>query len=252
MNPRAIDGLTQPFNKETIMSNAKFEKAKKSLRGWGGTVIFFAVLSLTGLEDADEGLVAFSIFSIIICVIAGIWLLAKPSFKSGLAAGGSLILLTIVDGTLSADGSGSPFYVIIDIFAAVMVFASLAQFQKASKLPPDEITEPEKSGQSETETVKVASDKNKAKAVLTLLNPGYLAGVVSIQFVLDEQTLSTIQFGETREYEIEPGSHKAKIVLQGIMTRTSKELSFTVEKGQTVNIQGKYSRAWGNIKLSLV
>jgi len=99
------------------MSNVKFEKTKKSLKGWGGTIVFLAVLSLTGLEDADEGLMAFSIFGIGVCVIAGLWLAIKPSLKSGLAAGLSLILLMIVDGSLSADGSGSPFYVIIDIFA---------------------------------------------------------------------------------------------------------------------------------------
>jgi len=236
------------------MGNVKFEKAKKSLKGWGGTVIILAVLSLTGIEDADESLVAFAVFSIAICVIAGIWLALKPTVISGVSAGGSLILLTIVDGMLSAEGSGSAFYVLIDLFAVIMVFVSVVQFINASKTA-DEIdvsTEPGTSDQPEAQSTKITIGKDKAKAVVTLLDPGYLAGVVGIEFVVDGFILSNIQFGETREYEIEPGNHIAKVVLHGVITRTSKELPFSVEKGQTVNIEGKYSRAWGKINISLM
>ena len=90
-----------------------------------------------------------------------------------------------------------------------------------------------------------------SKVVLTLKDPGFLAGVQDIQLVLDGRNEATMQFGDTKEFEISSGSHVAQLVLHAVVNRKSKELSFSIGENQKLHLEGKYSRLWGSISIGL-
>ena len=238
------------FEKEITMTNETFEKAKKRLKGWGYTIIIFALLSLTAFEDAGGGLIAFSILGVGFCVIAGIWLIAKPSTVSGTTALISLVILTVMDGILSGYASAPLFFVFLDLFVATVVFVNLVQLKNASGTP-SKTSVLSIEGQP-VEVIPKAIDKNKAAIIVRLKDPGFLAGIQAIEFIVDGKPKGLLQFGETKEFEIDPGKHAAKIILHGIIRRSSKQLEFSVDKGKIINIEGKYSRVWGKINIETV
>jgi hypothetical protein len=90
-----------------------------------------------------------------------------------------------------------------------------------------------------------------SKLVVTLKDPGFLLGVSGIDFLLNGRSLSLMHFGDTKEFEIEAGEHVAKLILHGVVDRSSKNLKFSLGEGESVRMEGKYSRAWGNMNISL-
>ena len=91
-----------------------------------------------------------------------------------------------------------------------------------------------------------------SKVVITLKNPGFLAGVQNIEFELDGKHIESMHFGDRKEFEIAAGDHAARLILHAIANRSSKELKFSLAEGQMVAIEGKYSRLWGNMGIGLV
>lgn len=88
--------------------------------------------------------------------------------------------------------------------------------------------------------------------VITIKDPGFLVGVRGIEFLLDGRGQGVLQFGDIKEFEVHLGQHVAKVILHGVIDRSSKELRFSLGEDQTVRIEGKYSRLWGNMSISLV
>ena len=72
-----------------------------------------------------------------------------------------------------------------------------------------------------------------------------------IEFLIDGINTGSMRFGDIKEFETPPGAHKAKLLLHGIVKRSSKELKFSLKEGQIVYIEGEYSLAWGNMKIGL-
>jgi len=113
-------------------SDAAEEKARKTFRGQGRTVVILGLLSLLFIGEASEALVFVTIVGIGLCVVTGLWLAIKPSVPIGVAAGISLSILGIID-LLLASGPGGMALVapVIDFAFAVRVFVGCASYAKA-------------------------------------------------------------------------------------------------------------------------
>jgi hypothetical protein len=79
-----------------------------------------------------------------------------------------------------------------------------------------------------------------------------LFGVQGIRVFINDQLQETIQFGGVFTADAHPGQYSVHVELLGVVNRSSKQLLLNVEDGMQVNVEGKYSRVWGNIKLRLV
>lgn len=90
-----------------------------------------------------------------------------------------------------------------------------------------------------------------AKVKITLVDPGFLAGVRGIDFLLDGEQMALMQFGESKDFEITPGEHTVQVILHGVIKRSSKVLKFSLAKGQGANVESKYSRLWGTMSIKL-
>lgn len=67
-----------------------------------------------------------------------------------------------------------------------------------------------------------------------------MRGLKGIEFLLDGYFKELLQFRDVREYEIPAGEHTAKMILNGVVKRSSKELRFSLREGQIVCIEGVY------------
>jgi hypothetical protein len=87
-------------------------------------------------------------------------------------------------------------------------------------------------------------------AVIELSDPGFLKGIKGIDVTVDGVVVHTIQFGEKHTIDLSSGKHDIGMVLRGIVSRKTKVLTVDVPEGDTVHVNGVYSRLWGTIKLS--
>lgn len=84
---------------------------------------------------------------------------------------------------------------------------------------------------------------------VTLKKPGFLLGVESIEIVIDDDQRFSMDFGDQKEFELDSGAHTVQAVLHAILNRRSRKLKLIIRDGEKANIEGKYSRLWGNINL---
>jgi len=92
--------------------------------------------------------------------------------------------------------------------------------------------------------------KKSAKIKITLKKVGLLGGVKGIGVMLNDQSLHTMNFGETYHLEVVPGYYRLNLILHGIFSRPSNDLIFSIQENQNLSILGEYSKAWGYIKVS--
>ena len=77
-----------------------------------------------------------------------------------------------------------------------------------------------------------------------------VAGLRGIEILVDGEIRADLQLGESAALEVLPGQHQIGAILNGVVSRRSKQLSVAVADGDEVNVIGKYSRLWGNLRLS--
>jgi hypothetical protein len=88
-----------------------------------------------------------------------------------------------------------------------------------------------------------------SKIIVTFQDPGTMRGVKGIEFLLDGYYKELLQFGDIREFEIPVGEHTAKMILNGVVKRSSKELRLSLREGQIVCIEGVYSTTMGTMNI---
>jgi len=115
------------------MSNGDLEKARKTFRGHGYTVVILGLVSLLFISGASEKLVAATVVGIGFCVVTGIWLVVRPAVRIGVAAGVSLTVLGILDMLLALEtGAGLAIVApLIDWGYAVVVFVGCRRYARA-------------------------------------------------------------------------------------------------------------------------
>lgn len=86
---------------------------------------------------------------------------------------------------------------------------------------------------------------------ISLQRTALLLGVRGIEIHLDGEPVDTIGFGATRTISCPPGEHTVQLVLQALFfRRRSNRLAIVVPEGGGVAIMGRYSRMWGNLRLT--
>jgi hypothetical protein len=100
-------------------------------------------------------------------------------------------------------------------------------------------------------TLPIMESIKSTKVIVSFQDPESLSGVKGIEFLLDGNSKGLLQFGDIKEFEIPAGEHTAKMILHGVVKRSSKELNFSIREGQIVCIEGNYSRAWGTMNIGL-
>ena len=78
-----------------------------------------------------------------------------------------------------------------------------------------------------------------------------MSGVKGIEFLLDGNRKELLQFGDIKELRFRLANIPAKMILHGVINRSSKELKFSLSEGQIVCIDGEYNPTWGNMSIEL-
>lgn len=86
---------------------------------------------------------------------------------------------------------------------------------------------------------------------VTLAEVKMLAGIKGVDILVDGEKRQSIRFGETVSFEVDIGERAIQAVLHGVVVRKSKVLPIVATEGAQLEIDAKYSRLWGNIKLKL-
>ena len=118
------------------MTTNRFNDVKRTLRIWG---IVTSILGLVIFKFCDEAYVEILPFVGVYCAIMGIWLLIVPSFKIGIATGITLVLLTLACIIIVDEYHAPGLFIIITIFAALMVFIHSIRYKKIFALSEKEI-----------------------------------------------------------------------------------------------------------------
>lgn len=63
---------------------------------------------------------------------------------------------------------------------------------------------------------------------MKLDGPGLLKGLKGIDIVLDGNVVRTTEFGRVESIPSDPGEHRVYVVLRGLVTRKSKEVTVTM------------------------
>jgi hypothetical protein len=121
---------------EADEEGADLDTVRKRFRGLGYLVGLLGLMSLFFLEGAPDGLVGGTMLAVVLCVAAGVWLVARPSTAAGVTAGAALVLLGFFDIALAVEADVEPFAAIVDGVVALNVFVATARYARASHALP--------------------------------------------------------------------------------------------------------------------
>ena len=79
---------------------------------------------------------------------------------------------------------------------------------------------------------------------------GPITGLGEIEILIDGESELSLPLGRADSVEKPPGSYVVQLLLNGMVKRKSKKLKITIAEGESIKLIGKYSRLWGNMKLS--
>lgn len=79
---------------------------------------------------------------------------------------------------------------------------------------------------------------------------GPLVGKNNVELLVDGKGVGSGSFGQTIVADLAPGRHHIQAILHSWIKRESKSLEVDVAPNSTVKITGKYSRLWGNVRIS--
>ena len=89
-----------------LRAGGEFAKIRKAFGKLGYTVVILGLISLLFLGDASHELFGATLAAIGLCAVTGVWLAIRPSVGIGVAAGGSLVVLGVMDLLLALGAGG--------------------------------------------------------------------------------------------------------------------------------------------------